>query len=49
MPSKERNKKCMASELSKDMKKITPPKFEGSTGRDEAEVWLFQMEKYFEI
>lgn len=48
-PSEERNKKCMAFKLSKDMKKIAPPKFEGSTNNDEAKVWLVQMEKYFKI
>lgn len=41
-------RKCMATELSRDMRKITP-KFEGSTSGEESEAWLIQMEKYFEI
>lgn len=39
----------MTTKLSRDMKKITPPKFEGSASGDEDEAWLVQMEKYFKI
>lgn len=38
----------METKLSKDMRKISPLKFEGSTNGDEVEAWLIQMEKYFE-
>lgn len=37
-PSIERKKKIISTELSRDMKKIIPPKFDGSVGGDEAEV-----------
>lgn len=36
-------------ELSKDLKKITPPKFDGRQIGEGAENWLNEMEKYFEL
>ncbi|XP_059068445.1 uncharacterized protein LOC131858962 [Cryptomeria japonica] len=36
-------------ELSKDLKKITPPKFDGKQIAEGAENWLNEMENYFEL
>lgn len=36
-------------ELTKDLKKITPPNFDGKQLGEGAENWLNEMEKYFEL
>ncbi|XP_059073184.1 uncharacterized protein LOC131874001 [Cryptomeria japonica] len=37
----------ISEELGKDLKKVTPPKFDGKTIGDSAEAWIIEMEKYF--
>lgn len=39
--------KQLNNELSWDMRKVTPPQFEGTTSGDAVEAWLIEMEKYF--
>lgn len=36
-------------DLAKDMKKVNPPKFDGTTLGDKVEAWLTKMKKYIEI
>ncbi|KAH9329713.1 hypothetical protein KI387_001821, partial [Taxus chinensis] len=44
------NKKArLVVELTNDIKRISPPKFDGTTLGDGAKKWLRKMEKYFEI
>ena len=35
--------------MAKDLKRITPPKFDGKTIGDGAKAWIIEMEKYFEL
>ena len=39
----------IAVDLSKDLKKVTPPTFHGRTSREDAGAWITSMEKYFMI
>ncbi|KAH9300063.1 hypothetical protein KI387_011646, partial [Taxus chinensis] len=44
------NKKArLTAKLTNDIKRISPPNFDGTTLGDEAENWLSKMEKYFTI
>ncbi|KAH9310464.1 hypothetical protein KI387_025499, partial [Taxus chinensis] len=43
------NKKARLAELTNDIKRISPPKFDGTTLGDGDENWLSEMEKYFTI
>jgi hypothetical protein len=43
------NNDQIAEELSKDLKKVTPPTFDGKTIGDNAEAWIISMEKYFHV
>ncbi|KAH9308261.1 hypothetical protein KI387_036172, partial [Taxus chinensis] len=45
----ENKKERLAVELTNDIKRISPPKFDGTTLGDGAENWLNEMEKYFAI
>ncbi|KAH9296593.1 hypothetical protein KI387_040181, partial [Taxus chinensis] len=50
IPVHPENKKArLATELTNDIKRISPPKFDGTTLGDGAENWLSEMEKYFAI
>ncbi|KAH9297236.1 hypothetical protein KI387_028918, partial [Taxus chinensis] len=49
-PVQPENKKArLAAELTNDIKRISPPKYDGTTLGDGAENWLSEMEKYFAI
>ena len=49
-PNPPENKRArLAAELTNDIKRISPPKFDGTTLGDGAENWLSEMEKYFAI
>ncbi|KAH9292052.1 hypothetical protein KI387_042767, partial [Taxus chinensis] len=49
-PNHPENKRArLAAELTNDIKRISPPKFDGTTLGDGAENWLSEMEKYFAI
>ncbi|KAH9294576.1 hypothetical protein KI387_038164, partial [Taxus chinensis] len=49
-PNPPENKRArLAVENTNDIKRISPPKFDGTTLRDGAENWLSEMEKYFAI
>ncbi|KAH9290942.1 hypothetical protein KI387_035059, partial [Taxus chinensis] len=49
-PNHPENKRArLAAELTNDIKRISPPKFDGTTLGDRAENWLSEMEKYFTI
>ena len=37
----------IAADLSKDLKKVTPPTFHGRASGEDAEAWITSMEKYF--
>ena len=37
----------IAADLSKDLKKVTPPTFYGRASGEDAEAWITSMEKYF--
>ena len=39
----------IAEDLSRDLKKVTPPTFNGKTTGEEAEAWIVTMEKYFHV
>ena len=39
----------IAEDLSKDLKKVTPPTFNGKALGEEAEAWITMMEKYFHV
>ena len=39
----------IAEDLSRDLKKVTPPTFNGKTTGEEAEAWIATMEKYFHV
>ncbi|KAH9294535.1 hypothetical protein KI387_040261, partial [Taxus chinensis] len=44
------NKKArLAAELTNDIKRLSPPKYDGTTLGDGAENWLSEMQKYFAI
>ncbi|KAH9308670.1 hypothetical protein KI387_036581, partial [Taxus chinensis] len=45
----ENKKATLVAELTNDIKRISPPKFYGTTLGDGAENWLNKMEKYFAI
>ncbi|KAH9328995.1 hypothetical protein KI387_001103, partial [Taxus chinensis] len=50
IPDQLENKKArLAAELTNDIKRISPPKFDGTTLGDGAENWLIEIEKYFVI
>ena len=39
----------IAEDLSRDLKKVTPPTFNGKTTGEEVEAWIATMEKYFHV
>jgi hypothetical protein len=43
------NRGKIAEELSKDLKKVTPPTFSGKTLGDDAKAWIISLEKYFHV
>ncbi|KAH9293368.1 hypothetical protein KI387_041430, partial [Taxus chinensis] len=50
VPVQPENKKArLVAELTNDIKRISPPKYDGTTLGDGAENWLSKMEKYFAI
>ncbi|KAH9322535.1 hypothetical protein KI387_017174, partial [Taxus chinensis] len=50
IPNQSENKKAiLVVELTNDIKRIIPPKLDGTTLGDEAKNWLSEMEKYFAI
>ncbi|KAH9287500.1 hypothetical protein KI387_031617, partial [Taxus chinensis] len=50
IPVQPENKKPrLAAELTNDIKRISPPKYDGTTLGDGDNNWLIEMEKYFVI
>lgn len=45
----ESNKGKTSKELGRDLKKVTPPKFDGRPIGDATKSWIIEMEKYFEL